>query len=323
MSWKKILGISLLLFSGPFLFATELNKKDFEVQESNDKGFSISGDVRTELQIQKNKRDLDLEVNLQFEHSTDRTFSVVKFKFDNDMGTDGGTFNKIFLSKAFIGLHLLEGVCNNLYLEIGRQPFGDIFDSKAQFNTSFDGANIHYKRLIPIGIIYVKQGAFSLNKSLKKIGSATEVGLLEIADTGAYIKDSFTYWNGAYQINQLTIGYKCLPEAINRALHIYAAGLMNIENQKKGYYVGFKLGETKIKGDYSFEINYQWLEKRALYRKDAAGLGANIKGINGEFCYNLTDHISLYQCIKWKKKILKTEKTNDDWLYEIELRHSF
>lgn len=323
MIWKNIFRIGLLLMTGQFLFSIELEKRDFEVEAVSDSGFSITGDVRTELQVQKNKRDLDLEVNLQLEYKTDRTASAVKFKFDNDMGIEGGTFDKLSLAKAFIGLHVLEGVCNNLYFEIGRQPFGDIFDSKAQFNSSFDGAHAHYKSLIAVGTIYLKQGTFAINKSLKKIGSATEVGFLDIINTGAYIKNSFTWWNKNYPINQVTVGYKYVPSCFKKAVHIYAAGLMNMENQRKGYYVGFNLGERKIKGDYSFDLNYQWLEKRAIYRKDAAGLGSNTKGIATEFCYNLTDLISLYQSFKWKKRILKAEKTNDDWIYEIELRHSF
>ena len=137
------------------------------------------------------------------------------------------------------------------------------------------------------------------------------------------MKGSFAHWNPEHQVVQLSVGYKGFHPTLEQVVHLYAAGLMNVKNQKNGYYAGLTIGERKEKGDYSLDLNYQWLEKKAVHKKDASGLGVNKKGIAGELCYNLTDKVSLYKSVKWKKDIVKTEKSSDDWIYEIELRHSF
>lgn len=329
MNWKYFLSIGMLLTLGPIsLFSNEENEETV-TEEISKTGFDLTGDVRTELQLKNQKdskkfeSDLDVELNLQLEYNTDNTFSLIKFKFDNDMGVESGTFDKISLSKALFGLNLIEIDAHNVSMEVGRQPFKDIFHSKAQFNSSFDGLHVKYVASTPMGEAYIKQGGFVINDTNKKIGSATEIAIDDIAETGAYLKGSFTHWNPEHQVTQLSIGYKCLPEFLEQALHVYAAGLMNVKSKKNGYYVGFTLGETKKQGDYSLDINYQWLDKKAVHKKDAAGLGSNKKGFSGELCYNLTDKISLYKSFKWKRDIIKTEDSKNDWVSEIELRHSF
>ena len=287
MNWKHILSIGMLLTLGaPSLFSTEGNEET-EKEEISKTGFDLTGDVRTEFQM-KNKKgqkyDLDVELNLQLEYKTDKTFSLIKFKFDNDMGVENGTFDKLSLSKALFGLNLIEMDEHNVSMEVGRQPFNDIFHSKAQFNSSFDGLHLKYVASTPIGEAYIKQGGFVINDIRKKIGSATEFGIDDISKTGTYMKGSFAHWNQEHQVAQVSVGYKFLPELLQQAFHVYAAGLMNIKSKKTGYYVGLTLGETKKKGDYSFDLNYQWLEKKAVHKKDAAGLGSNKKGFSGELC---------------------------------------
>lgn len=329
MNWKNILSIGMLLTLGsPTLFATQEEEESKQV-ETPSYSFDVTGDVRTELQV-KNKKDkkdqrcnLDAELNLQLGYKTDSSFSLIKFKFDNDMGVESGTFDKISLSKALFGLNLLELDEHNVSIEVGRQPFKDIFHSKAQFDSSFDGLHVKYVAATPVGKTYVKQGGFVINDREKKIGSATEIGIEDIVETGTYMKGSFTHWNSDYQVVQIAVGYKCLPEFLKQALHVYAAGLMNIKSEKNGYYVGLTLGETKKKGNYSLDLNYHWLEKQVVHQKDVGGLGSNKKGFSGELCYNLTDKVSLYKSFKWKKDIVKTQDSTDDWVYEIELRHSF
>lgn len=323
MNWKYLLPLGLLLSLGaPSLFSTE-EKEDLEMKNASETGFAVTGDVRTEFQLKKKQCEFDVEVNLELGYKTKSTFSLIKFKFDNDMGTDGGTFDRISLSKALIGLNLLERDQHKLSMEVGRQPFKDAFHSKAQFNSSFDGLHIKYVASTPMGEAYIKHGGFIINDIKKKIGSATEVGIDDIAETGTYLKGSFTHWNPKHQVAQLSVGYKCLPEFLQQSLHVYGAGLMNIKNQENGYYAGMTLGETRKKGDYSLDLNYQWLEKKAVHKKDTAGLGSNKKGFSGELCYKLTDKISLYKSFKWKRDIIKTENSKNDWVYEIELRHSF
>ena len=322
MNWKYFLTASLALGLGTSLFAME-EVEDPEIEDVTKTCLSVTGDVRTELQIKKKKPELDVELNLELGYTTDKTFSLIKFKFDNDMGIDGATFDRVSLSKALVGLNLLDLEEHNVNVIVGRQPFSDAFHSKAQFNSSFDGAHIKYDFLTPIGEAYIKQGGFVINDKLKKIGSATEIGLDKINETGAYMKGSFAHWNPEHQVVQLSVGYKGFHPTLEQVVHLYAAGLMNVKNQKNGYYAGLTVGERKEKGDYYLDINYQWLEKKAVHKKDASGLGVNKKGIAGELCYNLTDKVSLYKSVKWKKDIVKTEKSSDDWIYEIELRHSF
>ena len=174
MNWKYFLTASLALGLGTSLFAME-EVEDPEIEDVTKTCLSVTGDVRTELQIKKKKPELDVELNLELGYTTDKTFSLIKFKFDNDMGIDGATFDRVSLSKALVGLNLLDLEEHNVNVIVGRQPFSDAFHSKAQFNSSFDWAHIKYDFLTPIGEAYIKQGGFVINDKLKKIGSATAV----------------------------------------------------------------------------------------------------------------------------------------------------
>ena len=318
MNWKYILPVGIILSLGTPLFSTE---EKYECEEHSDLGFSLSGDTRTEFQRSKGKYGFDIELNLDLKYKTDRTYCDLKLKFDNDMGVESGTSNHISLSKALIGFKLIEGDLDTLTLEVGRQKLNKVFHSKMQFASLFDGAHVHYGRSTPIGESYLKNGVFIIHDANKKIGSITEIGMDNIAQTGAYTKGSFSYWNQKHQIMQLSIGYKTLMPWVEKAIHLYGAGVMNLKNQAKGYYAGFVLGECNNPGDVSLDVNYQWLQSKTLHEKDVDGLGNNKKGVSAELRYNLTDKVAINHSFKWKECMKKANA--HDWQYELELIHTF
>jgi hypothetical protein len=123
---------------------------------------SISGEVRTEGQFTNERRASagsdhfiqqrgmnsatgrpslawDVEFNLMLDYHTERTWAAMKVEFDNDMGVRSGTVNKIRLEKAYLGGRLIAGDTFTWDGEIGRRYLINVFDSKLQFGSLFDG----------------------------------------------------------------------------------------------------------------------------------------------------------------------------------------
>ena len=99
---------------------------------------SLSGEVRTEFQMASEKRNgvkqrghnaatstptrvYDVEFNLMLDYRTNRTWASVKLKFDNDMGTQSGTMNKISLDRAYLGGRVIAGDTFTWDIELGRR----------------------------------------------------------------------------------------------------------------------------------------------------------------------------------------------------------
>ncbi|MBU6384297.1 MAG: hypothetical protein KGR16_08315, partial [Verrucomicrobia bacterium] len=117
---------------------------------------SLSGEVRTEFQdtnevkagirqrgkgaaTTKPQYAWDVEVNLMVDYRTDRTWAAIKLEFDDDMGTSSGTVNRIRLEKAYLGGRIIPGDTFTFDAELGRRYLFNVFDSKLEFSSLFDG----------------------------------------------------------------------------------------------------------------------------------------------------------------------------------------
>jgi hypothetical protein len=218
---------------------------------------SLSCEVRTEFQDSseiyngkelrtningKPPRAWDVEVNIMIDYRTDFTWANIKLEFDNDMGIYNATDNKIKLERAYIGGRLVSSDTLTLDAELGRR-YLSVYDSKLQYGARFDGLLFRLSQAFEnIGDFYFTPSFIIVSDKFDHYAYAAELGALQIANTGFYLKYSTIYWykntnrhfpnRSRYCVAQLLPYYQFYPEWFDkRLIKIYAAGLYNIMAQ--------------------------------------------------------------------------------------------
>ncbi|MCB1066742.1 MAG: hypothetical protein KDK56_01020 [Simkania sp.] len=364
-----------------------------ELQSTNEKKNGIQQRGWRSANSGTAMRAWDIEVNLMLDYRTDRTWATVKLEFDNDAGTVSGTFNRLSLERAFFGGRIVNADLYTMDLEFGRRFLNYTFDSKIQFGSFMDGILFKYDHALQsIGDLYFHGGPFLVNEHFDHYAYVGELGLLNIGGTGLYSKLSFINWdtknykgktrpskdekltsserarlyNLAFDFRnlQLTLGYKFVPDWLwKKITTVYAAGLFNTaarphemtDNMKQAFawYAGFSIGELRKQWDWSFDVNYQWVQAQAIPDFDGSGIGrgnaakiglystkskgegtpttrhtavgaGNYKGLSVELLYNLTNNITVYQA--WRQSVNYTTAIGPAFSYkqyEIELIYAF
>lgn len=298
-------------------------------------------------------RAYDVEVNLMFDYRTDRTWAAVKLEFDNNAGLDSGTTNRISLERAYFGGRIINEDTYTIDVEVGRRFLITVFDSRIQFGSLMDGILLKYDQALELlGDLYFRGAPFVVDERRDQFGYVGELGILNMFNTGFYTKYSLIDWNTKHlnsQIDrrrfrflnsQVILGYKIRPEWLQKIMTFYAAGLMNHAAHRVpmsvnklanlAWYAGFSAGELRKKGDWSFDINYQYVQAQAIASFDCTGVGrgnaagtgfystgrggagvtttsanavggGNFKGVSVELLYLLTRNITIYQ--SWKQSI--------------------
>ena len=283
---------------------------------------SVSGEVRTEMQGTHEEKNgikqrgshgatrrpsiaYDVEFNLMMDYRSERSWASVKIEFDNDMGTVSGTVNKLALERAYLGGRIIPGETFILDAELGRRNLFNIYDSKIEFSSIFDGLLIKLnKSFESIGNFYLNSGVFIVNDRKNHYGYVSELGMLRVGNTGAYIKYSIIDWKKHYSdkhplenlafnyINsQLILGFQGeIPKWKKKFLKVYFGGLLNhaakkiklTKNRREnwGTFFGVSLGELRKKGDWALDTNYQIVCAQAVPDFDSAGIKrGNAQGI--------------------------------------------
>jgi hypothetical protein len=237
---------------------------------------SLSGEVRAEFQDTNEERNgisqrgkggafvkpqyaWDVEVNIMVDYRTDRTWAAIKLEFDNDMGVRSGLLNKIKLEKAYLGGRMISADSFSFDGEIGRRFLSNVFDSRIEFGSLFDGILFRMKYSF---IDWYKPAADELMELRFK-----------------------------YMVSQFLTSYQFYPEWIGkRLIKIYGAGLCNhiaprtertnYETQNWAWYTGVSIGLVKKKGDWALDANYQWVQAQAIPDFDSSGIGrGNTAGV--------------------------------------------
>lgn len=273
---------------------------------------SISGEVRTEFQsawetrngksqrgsgpLQLPGRGFDIEVNIMLDYRTDRAWASVKLEFDDDMGIFSGTLDKIALERAYFGVRPVSQDALTFDVELGRRPMSNVFDSRVQYGSFFDGLLLRYDQAFEkVGDFYARLGAFIINDRKDHFGYVGELGLLNIAGTGFYTKFSLIDWDTkTYSENfvndrfrflntQGILGYRFRVESIKKIGIVYSGFLWNwaakqleVSDEKKApwaFYVGMSMGQLLKQWDWAFDVNYQIVLAQALPDFDASGIG--------------------------------------------------
>lgn len=289
---------------------------------------SISGEVRTEFQSNWEYRNgkaqrgpgsetgrpaqgFDIEVNLMLDYRTERTWASIKIEFDNDAGIFNGSLGNIALERAYWGVRLIDNDMVSFDIEAGRRKMSNVFDSKVQFGSFFDGALLRYDQSIDkVGDIYLHTGAFIINEQRNQFGYIGEFGFLNIWNTGIYTKYSLTDWdtkdyskkfiNDRFEfiVSQLIFGYRAMLKSIDKLLLIYSAALCNhaakqhqVSDHKRvnwGGYFGFSMGQLRKQWDWALDANYQVIGAQVIPDFDASGIGLGNANRSGFYTKNIT-----------------------------------
>lgn len=336
--------------------------------------------------------DFDVEFNLRFDYKGQTTWAVAHLQYDNSAGVDDGELDCCFnpfgwhgsgncddlcLKKAFWGIRLYEDGCERIEFELGRRNLYNLFDSRVQFLSRFDGATLKYFNCWDcIGDWYWYLAGFVVDERVNHFAWVTEIGFLDIVDSGIDLKYSLIDWQKfgrnrchvvnprgfKFLISQVTGYYHFNPEFLRVKAKVFGAYLYNhrgrhmayrnfrkhhqvcrtdrdkfrIDNghafapedthkkiakdQNAAWYVGVLLGEVEKQGDWSFEIQYQWVQAFAIPEDDMGGIGrgntlddyitaigargnTNFKGWRFEGLYAITDDLTIDTIFEFSQQI--------------------
>ena len=269
------------------------SKRETNLEDKDATTVTISGDVRFEwrhmnedlrgIRLRGHQRrepegfrpvsrnDFDCEFNLKFDYLMDRSWAVAHLQYDNSAGVDSqdrdckedpngwfgsGKCDSICLRKAFMGYNFYMDDClGRLDVEIGRRGnMYNVFDSRVQFLSRFDGILLKWKGKYSFAKeVYANLGGFVVDERVNHFAYVTEVGALNILDSGIDLKYSFIDWTGQvgnrcikdrcknkyffeslhkgkafdFAVSQWTIYYNLDPCHLGRKAKVFAAVLMN------------------------------------------------------------------------------------------------
>jgi hypothetical protein len=253
------------------------------------------------------------EANLTLDYIAERGWGTIRLQFSNPAGIvtperkamiydnrrimyGSGKLNELALRKCYAGYNIWEEGTSRFDIEIGRRRFYDVFDSRIQFNSYFDGVLLRFTRSFEgIADMSVKAAAFVVDYTVNHYGYIGEVGFLDIGDAGLDLKYSLIDWDTLHRANrygrkhplgtrflnsQVLALYNFSPDLVSIKSSVYAAYLVNSAAKATGwthhkkandaYYVGGRIGEALHKGDYSLELFYQWVKAQAVPEKDVS-----------------------------------------------------
>jgi hypothetical protein len=188
-----------------------------------------SYDQRKNLPIGRN--DFDIEFRLRFDYVCGNSWAVAQLQFDNSAGVDdndipcniekeievvgkdgkktkkkincgdpegfhgSGFCDDLCLKKCYWGYNIYSCEESRLDIEVGRRNLYDIFDSRVQFLSRFDGVFLKYSSAFEtIGNWYWSVAGFVVDERVNHFAWVTEIGFLNIMDTGLDLKYSFIDW---------------------------------------------------------------------------------------------------------------------------------
>jgi len=297
-----------------------------------DKGgnLAFAGDIRGEWYFMKGKTDseylrgsksrkqsfdrlpaptneFDVEANLIFDYDAERGWGTVRLQLSNPAGIKeldssrtndemllgSGKLSNLALRKCFAGYNVWEQGTSRFDLEIGRRRLYDVFDSRIQFGSYFDGLLARFSGSWEGVTDYsIKAAAFVVDQNVDHFGYVGELGLLNLGDCGFDLKYSLIRWDksGANRLekkhpsgvrftnSQITAAYNFSPDVVSMKTQLYGAYLHNHKAPKKIYthklrkddafYVGARVGEAVRKGDWSLDLCYQWVQAQAVSERD-------------------------------------------------------
>jgi hypothetical protein len=282
------------------------------------------------------RNDFDIEFNLRFDYICERSWAVAHVRYDNSAGVDdnghpcifpevdtkskesclnrarrclgdpegfhgSGNCGDLCLKKAYMGYTLCKTDDSRWDVELGRRgQLYNVFDSNVQFLSRLDGIYTRYSSTIKTDTNwYIQFAGFVVDERVNHFAWATEIGFLNIVDSGFDLKYSLIDWEkhgrnrcfaedpkGFRFLNsQWTAVYHVNKDVLGRPAKLYAAFLCNHDarnliinhhnhgKQNLAWYAGILVGEVKKEGDWAIELQYQVVQAQAVPDGDMGGIG--------------------------------------------------
>lgn len=277
--------------------------------------------------------DFDIEFNLKIKYAYKDAWAVAQLQFDNPAGVSGnracednyavfnrngtevvekikrdrrfglkgsGLTNGISLKRAFIGYTAFADGKQRVDFELGRRKLSDVFDSEIEFTSRFDGLLVRYASSFEeIFDWYCTSAVFIIDENVNHFGCVTEIGFLDIYETGIDLKYSFINWEKRgsnrcfienpigtrYQDSQVSVTYTVSQEIFDMEVpfEFYSGFLMNHAAKKThythgkrenlGWYGGLYIGNVDKKGDWALDIEYIAVQAQAVPDTDVGSIG--------------------------------------------------
>lgn len=248
----------------------------------------------------------ETEFNLYADYDGGTDWVETQIRFKNIFGIDSGSSTSVTLKKAWVGYAFYENETTEFYTELGRKGMSSIFDSRIQFDNTFDGILVTYSKDSCLGSLKAYGGPFIVDFVTNHYSWVTEIDLLEILGTGFYTKYSFIYWRkrgvdrwGVYDApnyrfanSQIMLGYDFCPDYVGYNFGFYGAFLVNHaakvveeslgKKRNMGWYVAAEWGKVGKKGDWLIDLCYQDVGLQAVSNIDMSGIGRGNSTARGD-----------------------------------------
>lgn len=269
----------------------------------------LKGDVRFKAKVEKDKKvsaQLKSEANACFKYSMENSWLDSKIKLSLPLEKFYDHSVQLEIERLIIGFSLLDDEA--LSLEIGRRKFEDLFESKVQFKSYYNGIHLSHSHAMNLGRFFVHGGPHFVNAAENFYGFIAECGMKKILDSNATLKYSIIDWNSSssqqkdlnFLVSQMTLGYE-IPRVMlstgNFAMFsdkvlLYAAVLKNHHqcHDSYGFYTGACFGKIEQAKDLMIDVNYQYLNSQCMPEFDRTGVE---KGFQIKAVYALLDNFDV------------------------------
>ncbi len=285
-----------------------------------------------------------------------------------------GDSDALNLKRAFIGYTIFDE-CGTLEVEVGRRKLYDIFESDIQFLSRFDGIVLRYSdKLESVADWYFKIAGFVVDERVNHFSWITEVGFENLWGSSFDIKYSYIDWAHRgrsrcgphkpfgfdFHNSQVYLEYVVGEGVLNRPAFIYGAVVYNhtahqfaeelfefnhhgkkdkhAKTKGLAWYAGVLIGKVRKEGDWSVEVEYQYVEKNSIPYDDQAGCGLGnarsdccprtrfplTRGYQGweiEALYALTDNLTVNMIVDSARSTQSEQHTFSKC--EVELIYAF
>jgi len=315
-----------------------LETKQVEPLSEKKAQLSISGVVRTMLRASSARRqnaqvganiglygetqgypryDWINRAALYFDYSAYLAWAHAKIKFDNTMGSLGGTTDALTLEEAYLGYRILEDGKSLFDMFVGRTKLYTFFDSEVQYNAILDGLILRYENDYSgwVHLHGVLAGTL-ITARTDHYGWTAQLSFTKLFGTGLYASFSFSDWQKksptviyegdgdptytgsgalatahdnpqfAFHIAQYLLGYE---GGGHFPFRLYAAFLLNHAAEQRpalnfprkqsiACYVGGSIGKIRKRWDMAFSCCYQYVGAQSVPEWDMAGIGLGNPG---------------------------------------------